>query len=455
VSRSVATATRVPASSERSLSAEAFERAQRVIPGGSMRSATWFAPHPPYARRGSGCHIEDLDGRQILDCANNFFSLIHGHAFGPVVDAIRQVAGEGTAFGLPTQHETALAEAIRQRSPRCEQVRFCNSGTEAVMNAIKGARALTGRSGLAKFEGAYHGSYDYAEVSLAPDPSNWDNANGDPASVAYARGTPASVADETVVLPYADPDRLARILEREGPSIAAILLDPVASRIGCVPIGADTVEVVKAACKRHGILLICDEVIAFRLSFAGAHPLFGLEPDLIALGKVIGGGLPIGAVAGPAASMAVFDHTRGKPKVSVGGTFSANPLTMAAGVAAMNAYDEAAVVRLNALGDRLRDRANEGFEESKLPARVTGLGSLFRLHLTERAVRDYRSSYPNDLARQTVGEIQRDLVDRGILLTPNCSGALSTPMTESHIDQLVTELLQSVSRKWDSARWVA
>ncbi|WP_253075205.1 aminotransferase class III-fold pyridoxal phosphate-dependent enzyme [Bradyrhizobium sp. CW9] len=157
-----------------------------------MRNATWFAPHPPYAAKGRGCFVEDLDGRQLLDSANNFFSLVHGHAFAPVV-AIRAAAGDGTAFGLPTEKEIALAELISGRSPRCEQVRFCTSGTEAVMFAIKGARALTGRSALAKFEGAYHGSYDWVEVSLAPEPAAWDDESGNPASIGGSKGAPKHV----------------------------------------------------------------------------------------------------------------------------------------------------------------------------------------------------------------------------------------------------------------------
>jgi glutamate-1-semialdehyde 2,1-aminomutase len=436
-----------------SRSAAAFERAKGVIPGGSMRQATWFTPHPPYAARGEGCWVEDLDGRRILDCANNFFSLVHGHAFPPVVEAIRAAVGNGTAFGMPTQYETALAEAIRMRSPRCEQVRFCNSGTEAVMFAAKAARALTGRPAIAKFEGAYHGSYDTLEVSLGSDPSNWDGPDGDPAAVPYARGTPPAVLADTVVLPYADPERCAAILDREGGRLAAIVLDPLASRVGMVAPPEDTLDVIRAACGRHGILLICDEVISFRLSHAGAHPLFGLEPDLIALAKIIGGGLPVGAVAGPAARMAVFDHTRGPPPVAFGGTFSANPLTMAAGLAALTAYDPPAVDRLGRLGDTLRSRINEGFVAAGVPAQVTGLGSLFRLHLTAAPVHDYRSSYQTPQAKRTLSAIHLDVLAQGILLTPNCSGALSTPMAAAEISQVASAVVAAVTDAFGESPW--
>ena len=426
-----------------SRSAAEFERAKRVIPGGSMRQATWFAPHPPYAVRGEGCWVEDLDGRRILDCANNFFSLVHGHAFPPVVAALRKVVGDGTAFGMPTRHETALAEAIRGRSPRCEQIRFCTSGTEAVMFAVKAARALTGRPAIAKFEGAYHGSYDSLEVSLGSDPSNWDGPSGDPAAVPYDRGTPRGVVADTVVLPFADPDRCASILDREASRLAAVVLDPLASKIGMVPPPAQTIDAIRNACRRHGILLICDEVITFRLSHAGAHPLFDLEPDLIALGKIIGGGLPVGAVAGPADKMAIFDHTRGQPPVAFGGTFSANPLTMAAGLAALEAFDAPAVDRLNRLGDTLRGRVNAAFAEAGTAAQVTGVGSLFRLHLTAAPIRDYRSSYPDVVAKKALAAIHLAMLDAGILLTPNCSGALSTPMAAAEIALLANTLVEA------------
>ena len=410
-----------------------------------MRHASWFAPHPPYAARGEGCWIEDIDGRRILDCANNFFSLIHGHAFPPVVEALREVVGSGTAFGLPTEYETDLAEAIRHRAPRCEQVRFCNSGTEAVMFAVKAARALTERPAIAKMEGAYHGAYDHLEVSLGSGPADWEGPGGDPAGVPYARGTPPAVVADTVVLPYADPQRCAAILDREGPRLAAIVLDTLTSKAGMVPPPTGTLDAIREACRRHGIMLICDEVIGFRLAYAGAHTMHGLEPDLIALGKIIGGGLPVGAIAGPANRMAIFDHTHGPPPVAHGGTFSANPLTMVAGLATLEAFDEAAVDRLNRLGDTLRARIAAGFAAAGMAAQMTGFGSLFRLHLTTAPIRDYRSSYPDAAAKKALPAIHLGMLARGILLTPNCSGSLSTPMGAAEIDLIASALVEETA----------
>ncbi|WP_244440150.1 aspartate aminotransferase family protein [Mesorhizobium sp. NBIMC_P2-C4] len=383
-----------------------------------------------------------------MDCANNFFSLIHGHAFEPVLDAVRAAMVKGTAFGMPTESEILLAEMLAARSPRMEQTRFCNSGTEAVLAAIKGARGITGRERIAKFEGCYHGAYDWVEVSLDPTPANWNDKNGDPASVRCNAGTPDSVLRETVVLPYDDPQRCAEILRREGGSLAAVIVDPHASRAGTVPISMETAAVVQEACRRDGIMLIADEVISFRLSYEGASPLFGLEPDLMTTAKIIGGGLPIGSVSGPADRMSVFDHSAGKPKVSMGGTFSANPLSMAAGLASLAHYSRAAVDQMNALGDRLRAELRQGFAKAGVAATVTGMGSLFRLHVGPGAVTGYRSAFANADTAKLLRRIHLAMLDENVLLTPNCSGALSTPMNEAEVLLIADKLIHVVEREF-------
>lgn len=435
---------------EMSLSAAAFRREQRVVPGGSMRAASWFRPHPPYAARGQGCWLIDIDGHRVLDCANNFFSLIHGHAFQPILEALRAAMERGTAFGLPTEGEILLAEALAARNPRLEQTRFCNSGTEAVLAAIKGARAITGRGRIAKFEGCYHGAYDWVEPSLDSSPENWDDDQGNPASVPYNKGTPVSVLEQTVVLPYSDADRCAAILRREGPTLAAIIVDPQASKAGTVPISSDVVSVINEACRRDGIVLIVDEVISFRLSFAGASPLFGFEPDLVTTAKIIGGGLPIGAVSGPAERMSVFNHALGKPRVSMGGTFSANPMSMAAGLASLTHYSESEVLRLNGLGDLLRTRTRQKFAAANIEAFISGTGSLFRLHLQKSRVTDYRTAYPSPEVGVLLQHVHAGMLSESVLLTPNCSGALSTPMTEVEISDLADKFVKVVAEVMDS-----
>lgn len=429
-----------------------FERSKALTPGGSMRAATFFAPHPPYAAGGSGSWITDVDGRRIFDCANNFFSLVHGHAFAPVVAALHEAIDRGTAFGLPLPGESDLVEELRRRAPRLEQVRFVNSGTEAVMFAIKAARALTGRPAIAKFEGSYHGAYDHVEISLDSTPDNWGSAD-QPAAIAYATGTSKAVIDDTVILRFNDVDGCRRLLEANARRLAAVVFDPLASRVGMLPASQSFLDMLQTTCRRLGILMLLDEVISFRLGHGGAHTVFGLEPDLVALAKIIGGGLPVGAIAGPVSTMAVFDHTKGKPLVSNGGTFSANPLTMAAGAAAMRAYDRAAVDRLGALGEQLRASVNEGFARDSVPARVTGLGSLFRLHPFRRPIEDYRSCYQSPVEKSAIASIHFDLLERGFLLTPNCSGALSTPMSRADVDDLAAAILSATKLVFTKSPW--
>jgi glutamate-1-semialdehyde 2,1-aminomutase len=416
-----------------------------------MRAAPFFPPHPPYAASGSGPWIVDVDGRQIFDCANNFFSLIHGHAFPPVVEALHQALDGGTAFGLPTPSETLLAETITTRSPRLQQVRFANSGTEAVMFAVKAARAITDRPMIAKFEGAYHGAYDYVEVSLDSSPQNWGEAV--PNSVLYAKGAPASVATDVLVLPFDSPTTCAELIAAHRDRLAAVIVDPLASRVAMVPMRTDVRDAVQEACRKYRVLLVLDEVVSYRLGFHGAHELFGFEPDLVALGKIIGGGLPVGAIAGPASRMAIFDHTKGKPAVSHGGTFSANPLTMAAGLAALRHYDEGAVTRLNAMGERLRGLVADSLSTAGVAAQVTGTGSFFRLHLKTGAISDFRTALPSPAQRAALTRIHLALLEQGFLLAPNCSGALSTPMSDTDIRDLASALAQAIRHIWEHSPW--
>ncbi|MER8467808.1 aminotransferase class III-fold pyridoxal phosphate-dependent enzyme, partial [Mesorhizobium sp. M1396] len=340
---------------------------------------------------------------------------------------------------------------MRARSPRLEQVRFTSSGTEAVMFAVKAARAITGRPMIAKFEGAYHGAYDYVEVSLDSTPMNWGDLS--PKSVLYAKGTHVSTATDVLVLPYSEPETCRELIRGNHERLAAILLDPVASRVGMVPMEAGVREVIQDCCNRYGILLVVDEVVSYRVDYHGAHAMFGLEPDLVALGKIIGGGLPVGAVAGPASHMAVFDHTRGKPAVSHGGTFSANPLSMTAGLAALQSYTKEAVVRLNRMGNTLRTEINEQLRRHEVPAQVTGMSSLFRLHLKPEVIRNYRTSFPNALRKTALAKVHLAMLERGFLMTPNCSGALSTPMSNTDVEDLAAALVDAIHETWKQSPW--
>lgn len=428
-------------------SAALYERALAVMPGGNTRLTYVMHPFAPYAARGAGARIEDVDGNSYLDFGNNFFSLIHGHAHPRILAAIAEAMARGTSFGLPTESEVLLAEEICGRSPFLQQIRFVNSGTEAVLTAIKAARAFTGRPKIAKMEGAYHGGYDHTEVSLDPSPADW--GADEPVPVAYDIGTPQAVLDDTVVLPFNDLQTTSRLIERHAGSLAAIILDPMPSRIGFVAGRPDYLAGLQALARRHGILLIADEIITFRLAPGGAHTIMGIEPDLVTLGKVIGGGLPVGAIAGRAEVMDVFNWRLGKPRVSASGTFSANPLTMAAGLASLRLLTPAAYARLETLGERLRRGVAAAFAATGVPGQVLGAGSLFRLHPHARPISDYRSAYPTEAEKTQVAALHRGLLDRGVLVTANLSGALSTPMGEDEVDTFLaalTDALEAVAR---------
>ena len=247
-----------------SRSAALFDRARAVLPGGISRLQTWVDPYPIYARHGDGAYITDVDGVRRLDLMNNFASLIHGHAHPRVIEAATAAAATGSCFAMPTEAEVAMAELLCERVASVERVRFCNSGTEAVMIALKAARARTGRPRIAKIEGPYHGMYDYAEVSLDSSPGTWDN---DPHSVRFAAGSPQAVLDDTVVFPFNDTATAERILRGAGDSLAAILIDPAPGVFGMIPMAPDFVAMIQRVAEDIGACLIIDEAIAFRLGY--------------------------------------------------------------------------------------------------------------------------------------------------------------------------------------------
>ena len=419
-----------------SKSAELFARAQGVMPGGNTRTTVYMAPYPPYAAFGEGCWITDVEGDRRLDCLNNYTALIHGHAHPALVEAATRRLARGSSFPLPTPEEIELATLLCERIPSAERVRFTNSGSEAVMMAVKGARAFTGRPKIAKFEGAYHGSYDYVEVSLGSTPENWGSLAA-PASTAYSQGTPRAVLDDVVVLPFNHTEHAVARIEREARHLAAIVVDPLPNRVGLMPARRDFLRALREVADRHGIVLIFDEVISFRVGYHGAQGVFGVTPDVTTLGKIIGGGLPVGAVVGRESAMSVFDPTGGHPRAPHGGTFNANPVTMAAGLAAMRLLTEDAYTKLDELGAKLRASLDACFKHEGVSGSVTGMGSLFRLHGTDREVVDYRSARatPEEAAR--LQGIVRRFLEHGVLISTTGLGCLSTPMGDAELESLV------------------
>ena len=279
------------------------------------------------------------------------------------------------------------------------------------MMALKAARAFTGRPKIAKCEGAYHGSYDYAEVSLDPTPEAW--GRNAPVSVAYARGTPDNVLADVVTIPFNDAEAAVSLIREHGPELACVLVDPMPNRAGLAPADKAYLEALRQITREVGALLIFDEVITFRLGYRGAQGLWNIDPDLTTLGKIIGGGFPVGAIAGRKEFMAVFDPRSGKPALPHGGTFSANPVTMRAGLAAMELLDEAAFARLDAIGEAVRAGINEAFRRNGVPGGTVGLGSLLKIHFADRPIRDYRSAYLTEQEAQRQAIFNRGLAQSG------------------------------------------
>ena len=430
---------------EKSRSQQLYDRALRVLPGGVSRNAVLRRPHPIYAAAGSGCYVTDIEGIRRIDFANNMTSLIHGHAFPGMVEAVARQLHQGTGFNLATEVEVELAEHLTGRTRGFEKIRFVNSGTEAVMCCLKAARAFTRRPKIAKVEGAYHGLYDYAEVSQTAQPANW----GDPAqprSLPVARGTPASALDEVIVIPFNNPEVALAILDRHADDLACVLVDPMPHRVGFIPATAPFIAALRAWTQQHGALLVFDEVITYRSNYGGAQEWYAGRPDLTALGKMIGGGFPVGALSGRAEVMEVLNPLAEPVLFPHSGTFSANPVTMTAGLAALRSFDRDQVDRLNRLGDTARRQISEAIRIAAIPACVTGGGSIFRIHLKAAPPQNYRESYATPAESRLLKVLVDHALAEGIILIGTGSGALSTPMNQAEIDRL-TEVLLSGFRK--------
>ena len=352
---------------------------------------------------------------------------------------VSEQLARGSAFMMATETEVIYAEHLCSRSPSFDMLRFVNSGTEALMVALKASRAFTGRAKVAKVEGAYHGGYDYAEVSQAPKPETWGSVD-QPHSVPLVHGTPQSALQDVVILPFNDIDRALAILDANAADLACVLLDLMPHRVGLNPADAAFVQAIRAWTEKHGALLVLDEVITFRSEYGGLQQQFGVTPDLTALGKMIGGGFPVGAVAGRKEVMEILNPRSNRYLFPHSGTFSANPISMTAGLAAMSRFDEAAVQRLNGLAQRAMNGITEAAARTGATACVTGGGSMFRVHMKATPPHNFREAYlsPEETARLNV--MLDHLFHAGFVMINTCSATLSTPMTESDIDALVAAM---------------
>lgn len=419
-------------------SRDLYDRAKGVLPGGTTRVTVKRTPVPIYMERGEGAYMFDVDGNRYLDCVGNYTALIHGHAFAPVSEGLKAQLDRGTCYANPTDTEIALAELITQRVPAAEKVRFANSGTEAILFAVKAARAFTGRSKIAKLEGAYHGAYDWVEIGETSTPENWGVRA--PASTPFYQGVPKSVLAETVVLPINDVDTSRELLMQNADELGCILVDMMPSRAGLVKLSPDYLAMLSKVAREKGILLVSDEVLNFRYGYEGISAAFSFHPDLIAFGKIIGGGLPIGAIGGSTEVMSVFDSSHGRPPVPHGGTFAANPLSMIAGLISMQHLTRETFEHLNGLGDKVRTGLRDIARKKGLPFSVSGEGSMFRLHLLASTPSTYREAFTPQKAQQLHKEISERLLTHGVVLPSDTSACCSSPMTNEDIEFLLSAI---------------
>jgi len=409
------------------------EQAVKVMPGGTTRTTTYFDPYPLYIDRGEGCRVWDVDGTERIDMLGNYTAMILGHAHPKIVEAVRAQAARGTGFAAANPVEVKLAALLCERVPSLDAVRFCNSGTEATMFAMRLARAFTGRPKIARMEGGYHGTHDHAEVSTHPG-----LAEAGPPDAPIARpdsmGTPGWALEQTVVLPFNNPAACEAIIRKEAANLAAVILEPIIGAGGVIPATVEFLEVLRRVTQELGILLIFDEVISLRVAPGGAQQLYGVTPDLTTLGKIIGGGLPVAAFGGRADVMELLDPRR-DPSIAQGGTYNGNPLGMAAGLAAMTELTPDVYEALNRKGARVSEQLAEVFASHDVAVQVNSAGSMFALHFTDQPVVDYRSMAAAD--KKKTRDLFLGLVNHGVLMAPRAMGALSTPMLEDDVQEFI------------------
>lgn len=422
-------------------SAAAFAEAKEYIPGGvnsPVRSFRGVGGTPPFIARAAGSRLYDIDGNEYIDYVGSWGPMILGHAHPAVTAALQEAILKGTSYGAPTLLETELAQLIRNAFPSMELVRMVNSGTEATMSVLRLARAYTKRSRIVKFVGCYHGHHDSLLVKAGSGAATL--------GVPDSPGVPASVAGGTISVPYNDADTLAQVFAQYGDDIAAVIIEPVAGNMGLVPPREGYLQKVRDITDSYGALLIFDEVMCgFRVAYGGAQALFGIKPDLTCLGKVIGGGLPVGAYGG---RRDIMEYIAPAGPVYQAGTLSGNPLAMSAGIATLRTLtaDPDMYRRLTGKTATLAVGLRNQAERYGLSLQFHQLGSMFGLFFTEQPVYDYDSATTADTEAFSI--YFHTMLENGIYLAPSQfeAGFMSAAHSEADIAATIAASAKAFAR---------
>src|SRR5437867_11894493 len=403
-----------------------FAAAQRLIPGGvnsPVRAFKGVGGSPFFVDRAEGARIVDVDGRSYIGCLGSWGPLILGHAAPAVVEALGETARRGTSYGAPTAQEVEMAERIGRAVPSMEMLRLVSSGTEAAMSAIRVARGATGRDLIIKFDGCYHGHADSLLVKAG--------SGGATFGIPDSAGVPAALAALTLALPFNDLGAVSRAFDARRGEVGAVLVEPVAGNMGVVPPAPGFLAGLRELCTRHGALLVFDEVITgFRVAPGGAQALYSVRPDLTCLGKIIGGGLPVGAYGG---SRELMSHVAPLGAVYQSGTLSGNPLAVAAGLASLRALeDPAAYDRLERLGALFQRGITEAAAAAGIPVAVNRVGSMLTAFFSDGPVTDYLSARRADTARYA--RFFHGMLERGVFLAPSQFEAAFVSLAHSDTD---------------------